>query len=210
MPAPSLKTGGSAEAAAAAAKAAKKNAAPAAAVKPASGGKAGEAAAKGGEPNNLAAVGAGVAVLGLALATLGNGGSSEAAAASSSSSSSPPSAAADAAVDPAKLRALFVALMGDARSRALMRDLLSGAGLTFDEGEFERQVADQAAFDASIAPLLRRLPKDKLDVLSRLVEQGGQAAAAGVAASAGDIAPLAKELSGDVKATIEAIKAKAE
>jgi hypothetical protein len=168
------------------------------------------AAAKDGEqqPSQLAAVGAGVAVLALALATLGTGGSSssgEAAAAPSPSAGDASSPAAATPVDPAKLRAVFVALMSDAQSRNLMRDLLSGAGLAFDEKEFERQVGDAAAFEASIAPVLRRMPADKLRVLSDLAAKSSDVS--GLVASVGDIAPMAKELSGDVKQTIETIRA---
>jgi hypothetical protein len=200
-PAPEPKAAAAAPAAKPKARAAASAAAPAAAKKA-------EAASNAEEPNQLAAVGAGVAVLALALATLGTGGSSstEGEAAGGSPAGAPSSSSTDASVDPAKLRAVFVALMANDQSRALMRDLLAGAGLAFDEREFERQVADAAAFDASIAPVLRRMPADKLKVLSDLAARSSSDVS-GLVASVKEIAPMAKELSGDVKQTIETIRA---
>eukprot|EP00879_Flechtneria_rotunda_P029560 GHRR01031982.1.p1 GENE.GHRR01031982.1~~GHRR01031982.1.p1 ORF type:complete len:155 (+),score=30.11 GHRR01031982.1:317-781(+) len=67
-----------------------------------------------------------------------------------------------------KLRGVFEALLANSASRALMRNLLQQAGTPFDEAAFEQQVKDPNYFNLAIAPILRRMPAQKLSVLAGL------------------------------------------
>jgi hypothetical protein len=71
-------------------------------------------------------------------------------------------------LDPEKLRAVFEALLSNPASRTLMRKLLAGAGMPFDEVAFEEQIKDATYFNLAIAPILRKMPPQKLAVLADL------------------------------------------
>jgi hypothetical protein len=71
-------------------------------------------------------------------------------------------------LDPEKLRAVFEALLSNPASRTLMRKLLAGAGMPFDEAAFEEQIKDATYFNLAIAPILRKMPPQKLAVLADL------------------------------------------
>jgi hypothetical protein len=73
-----------------------------------------------------------------------------------------------AELDPEKLRAVFEALLSNPASRTLMRKLLAGAGMPFDEAAFEEQIKDATYFNLAIAPILRKMPPQKLAVLADL------------------------------------------
>lgn len=49
-----------------------------------------------------------------------------------------------------------------------MKKLLSGAGMPFNEEAFEEQIKDSTYFNLAIAPILRKMPPQKLAVLADL------------------------------------------
>lgn len=105
---------------------------------------------------------------------------------------------------------MFKALLANPAARKLMRQLLVSAGLSFDEAAFEQQVQDANYFNVAIAPLLRKMPPQKLAVLMNLQDpQALQELVQSVNALAADesaLAAVTQDLSSDVKNTVEKIR----
>lgn len=68
---------------------------------------------------------------------------------------------------------MFEALLANPASRTLMRKLLAGAGMPFNEEAFEEQIKDSTYFNLAIAPILRKMPPQKLAVLADLQVRTG-------------------------------------
>jgi hypothetical protein len=100
--------------------------------------------------------------------TIATSFSAEAAAAATAGAAATAAAGSGSELDPEKLRAVFEALLSNPASRTLMRKLLAGAGMPFDEVAFEEQIKDATYFNLAIAPILRKMPPQKLAVLADL------------------------------------------
>lgn len=114
------------------------------------------------------------------------------------------------AVDPEKLRGVFEALLANPASRTLMRQLLKGAGMPFNEEAFEEQVKDSNYFNLAIAPILRSMPQQKLRVLAELQdpEKLNQlvSSVSTLARDDSQLQAVTAELSSDVKQTVNTIR----